>query len=55
MEKHYEISYSRLCELLETEQTFYALIRAGVDNWDGYDWALDDIKPIDLSEFDENG
>lgn len=54
MEKYYEISHSRPCELLDAEQFTDALIRAGVDNWAGYDWAIEDIQPIDLSEFDEH-
>ena len=36
-----EITKERLKELLDTERKLRALEVAGVDNWDGYDFALE--------------
>jgi hypothetical protein len=39
-----EISYERLKELERAERKLGALERNGVDNWGGYDGAMDDIR-----------
>lgn len=38
------ISTERYEELLAAEQELFALYGAGVDNWEGYDEALDHIR-----------
>lgn len=38
------ISTERLTELLKAERTLNALVAGGVDNWDGYDFALEAIR-----------
>ena len=39
-----EISVERLKELEEAEEKLNALEIGGVDNWDGYDFALEEIR-----------
>ena len=41
MTKPVEITSERLAELLQAEQMLAALEAAGVDNWDGYDYAME--------------
>ena len=41
MTKLVEITSERLAELLQAEQMLAALEAAGVDNWDGYDYAME--------------
>jgi len=43
-EKQVTISVERYEELLEAERFLEALRSAGVDNWDGYDFALESME-----------
>ena len=43
MEPMISISKLRYNELLEAEEKLHALENAGVDNWDGYDFAMENI------------
>lgn len=36
-----EITEERYDELVEAEQVLDALLNAGVDNWEGYDYAME--------------
>lgn len=42
-----KISEERLAELLEAEKILQALQGAGVDNWAGYDYAMEAIEEDD--------
>lgn len=51
-----EITKERLKELLRAEKTLDALMAGGVDNWDGYDFSLENLYKEDerdekLAEF----
>lgn len=39
-----EISQERYDELIRAESKLLALEGAGVDNWDGYDFAMETLK-----------
>jgi hypothetical protein len=38
------ISMERYTELIMSERKLNALEAAGVDNWDGYDWAMEELQ-----------
>lgn len=40
-------------ELLNSEQLLQALRAAGVDNWDGYDYAFEILREWNDEEFDD--
>ena len=42
--KEITITYSRYIELLNAEGVLQALEAAGVDNWDGYDFAMEALS-----------
>jgi len=46
-DKSIEISKERYEELLEEEKLLNALRNAGVDNWDGWDFAIDSLERIE--------
>lgn len=50
LKKNYVISSSRLKQLLEAEAELNALKAAGVDNWDGIEYA--EYKDWDPKEFE---
>jgi hypothetical protein len=41
MKQPIEIEYEKYIELIQDQMLLNALIAAGVDNWDGYDYALE--------------
>ena len=43
-ERMTSISAKRHCELLEKERCYDALVAFGVDNWDGYDEAMENVR-----------
>lgn len=44
MEEKIEISKSEYEELIEDQKLLHALQGAGVDNWEGYDFALEALE-----------
>jgi hypothetical protein len=44
METQYILTESELLEILEDRCTLAALEAAGVDNWEGYDFAFEDFE-----------
>lgn len=42
------IPLSKYLRLIECQKTLYALNAAGVDNWEGYDFAMDILKEEEL-------
>ena len=41
MERNIEVSEKRYRELISHERELFALRDAGVDNWEGYDYAME--------------
>lgn len=37
------LTYEELEALLKDQKKLWALERAGVENWDGYDWAMETL------------
>jgi hypothetical protein len=47
MTKYYKIEEQELLSLLSDSRKLIALEAAGVDNWDGYDYAMDFLSDQD--------
>ena len=52
MEEMYLVSRSKLLDLLKTAIMLRSLTSAGVDNWNGYDYALEDYNENQFNEED---
>lgn len=50
----YTLTEDELTELVEAKNKLDALEAAGVDNWDGYDIAMDNVEDVDLTVFTIN-
>lgn len=50
----YTLTEDELTELVEAKNKLDALEAAGVDNWDGYDIAMDNVEDADLTVFTTN-
>lgn len=50
----YTLTEDELTELVEAKNKLDALEAAGVDNWEGYDIAMDNVEDADLTVFTTN-
>lgn len=50
----YTLTEDELTELVEAKNKLDALEAAGVDNWDGYNIAMDNVEDADLTVFTTN-
>lgn len=50
----YTLTEDELTELVEAKNKLDALEAAGVDNWDGYNIAMDNVEDVDLTVFTTN-
>ena len=55
--KYFKLTDKELFELLKDQQQLYALQAYGVDNWDGYEEAINDeefeVTPEDFEKYEE--
>lgn len=50
MEEMVTISKIRLVELLNAERKLDCLECGGVDNWEGYDWSMEEFEEINIED-----
>lgn len=51
-DKQVTISKIRLVELLNAERKLDYLEGGGVDNWEGYDWSMEEFNEIDIEDIE---
>lgn len=49
--EYYRLTEEQLTELLEAKNKLTALEAAGVDNWEGYEDAMENVEDVDISEY----